>query len=67
MTALYRFQKSINKGNTQVNSSLLELTYFYPISCPSSCQGRINHMAETEYAAGPALLGILEGPALSLN
>ena len=27
-------------------------------------QGRINHMAEAAYAAGPALLAILGGPAL---
>ena len=28
MTALYRFQKSINKRNTPVNGSLLKFTYF---------------------------------------
>ena len=27
-------------------------------------QGRINHMAEAAYAAGPALFAILGGPAL---
>ena len=37
MTTLYRFQKSINKGNTQVNGSLLKLTYFCSNSCSCSC------------------------------
>ena len=38
MTTLYCFQKSINKGNTQVNGSLLKFTYFCSNSCPCSCQ-----------------------------
>ena len=33
MTTLYRLQKSINKGNKQVNGSSLKFTYF----CPNSC------------------------------
>ena len=37
MTTLYRFQKSINKRNTQVNGSLLKFTYFCAYSCPRSC------------------------------
>ena len=37
MTTLYRFQKLINKGNTQVNGSLLKFTYYNPHSCPRSC------------------------------
>ena len=40
ITTLYRFQKLINKGNTQVNGSLLNFAYFCefcPHSCPRSC------------------------------
>ena len=36
MTTLYRFQKSMNKGNTQVNGSLFKFTYFCPHSFPRS-------------------------------
>ena len=37
MTTLYRFQKPINNGNTQVNGSLIEFTYFCLHYSPCSC------------------------------
>ena len=36
MTTLYRFQKPINKGNTQVNGSLKDIAYFCLHSSPCS-------------------------------